>query len=202
MNTGLNGLRKVAVWALMLCATGAGASTGIINIPCHGTSRIQYSFDAFPSPMQRGESATLTLGISNGDFACFGHVSSSQSYSSQSFWTGTSGVFSSGDGQETRVTNFPRGPISVSFQYDNPGFYQPSFVGTFLYSMNLVYSPAYPGGLPSYYFIDDLETPFSASTQLQVSLIPEPGTFSMMLAGLSLVGLALRRRKPQQSCQR
>lgn len=199
MNIGLSGLRKVAGMVLLLGATGAVAATGIVNIACHGSSPIRYSFDVFPSPMQRGEYATLTLGISNSDYSCFGHVSSSQSYSSDSVWTGTSGVFSSGDGQEIQVTNVPRGPLSVSFQYDNPGFYQPSFVGTLLHRVNVRYSPAYPGGPYTYFGFNNLEHPFSASAPLEVSLIPEPETYTMMLGGLGLVGWVLRRRTPQPS---
>ncbi|MDP1672628.1 MAG: PEPxxWA-CTERM sorting domain-containing protein [Burkholderiales bacterium] len=198
MNAGLKGLREVAGLVLLMGTTGAVASTGTIFQSCGNTvSYARYSFDVSPSVIASGQTAILSLGISNAGIGCSGHVSSSQWYSSSSVPTGISGVFSSGDGQETSVTNFSigPGPLTVSFQYDDLGFYQPSFVGNLLYRHSVTYGPAYPGALPTNYVSEGGGFSFSASEQLEVSAIPEPETYAMLLAGLGLVGGIARRRK-------
>lgn len=193
MNTGLNGLRKIAGLALLLGATGAAAQGG-----CGAYVPIVYAFSVFPSPIQRGASATLTLEVPRSAGGCGGHDGAGW-YSGTYTWTGTTGVFSSGEGQQIRVTNFPAGPVSASFQYDDPGFYQPSFTGHLLYRLHITSwypQPPLPERVTHMEFGLQAQT-FTASTPLQVSLVPEPETYTMMLGGLGLVGWVLRRRKPQ-----
>ncbi len=191
MNAVLNGFQRVAGLVLLLGATGAAAQG------CGGYVPIVYSFSVFPSSIQRGASATLTLEVPQSDGHCGGHDGSG-GYSGSYTWTGTTGVFLSGEGQQTNVTNFPAGPVSVSFQYDNPGFYWPTFTGHLVYRLNGTSwqpQPLLPDRV-SYMEVNGIQGYiFSASAPLQVSLIPEPGTYPMMLGGLGLIGWVLRRRK-------
>lgn len=193
MNTSLRVLRKIAGLALLFGVTSAAAQG------CGGYVPILYSFSVFPFSIQRGTSAMLTLQVPQSDGRCGGHDGSG-GYEGSYTWTGTTGVFSSGEGQQISVANFPAGPLSVSFQYDNPGLYQPSFIGNLVYRLNITSSQPQPPlpDLVTYREVNGIQGyTFSASAPLQVSLIPEPETYSMMLGGLGLIGWVLRRKRPK-----
>lgn len=191
MSTHLNQLLKIAGLALLLGTTNVAAQS------CGGFVPIVYSFSVFPEQIQRGTSATLTLEVPQSDGRCGGHDGSGW-YEGIYTWTGTTGQFFSGDGQQTSVTNFPAGPVSATFRYDNPGLYQPSFTGNLVYNLSMTSSYPQPP-LPDRIIQTKLPGiqgyTFSASTPLQVSLIPEPETYTMMLGGLVLIGWISRRRK-------
>ncbi len=177
--------------------------------PTGGLNPTTYSLIALPSSINQGSSAILTFnatGAVNG--GCAGGDLSSTTYR----WTGTTGTFFSGDGQQRSINNVSAGPVSVAFDYFNAGTYMPSFTGFLTYfntSTSLVLTlvsenrvellPVTRSFISNKPEMSPWPENFTASTSLNVvaSPVPEPETYAMMLSGLGLLAFLTRRKHAQ-----
>ncbi|MDB5809009.1 MAG: hypothetical protein JWN94_1131 [Betaproteobacteria bacterium] len=154
------------------------------------------SLTASPATIEAGDSATLSFtgGIVHG--GCDICISSS-AQGDRGLVTGPSSVqailftISSGDGDSVSGQGSSG---SATFTYENPGVYHPSVSGSLLYTRPFVFTRLSTGAVISS-GVDSLIGGFSPSTTtITVLSVPEPETYSMLMAGFALLAFLKRRR--------
>lgn len=183
--------RSVAVAMLAGASVGANAATNDV-----GTVKfsVPTTFSGFVEGSATGlndiilftpEATSLTSGFSvmdlpitlSGDGGSFGLSLATVSLSS----TGADGVIGGGDDQMLKAavyTDFGNSNDHISFTYDQP-LTGPSYLNI---------TGVTDGSLGGIY-----------NGAIQISPVPEPESFAMLLAGLGLMGAVVRRRSSQKN---